>query len=201
MVDNLLDLLTGGDHGKTKKVLDEKKMLREEEEAIKTVLETPKPSAAPADSGVKVDVDDLRSLSSLGINTDFLDEMAEDIRTTEDYRYLHNKILPPRLLTTRVFCVCREMQERLNSTSQLLDKLQKTQLQRLSSTLPVNLNNMPQPSEEELALAESVTDNLADMAKRVNPGDIAPVQGKQTNQLKQLINGRQKKNMCFFRYT
>lgn len=88
MVDNLLDLLTGGDHGKTKKVLDEKKMLREEEEAIKTVLETPKPPVVPADSGVKIDVDDLRSLSSLGINTDFLDEMADDIRTTEDYRYL-----------------------------------------------------------------------------------------------------------------
>lgn len=105
MVDNLLDLLTGGDHGKTKKVLDEKKMLREEEEAIKTVLETPKPPVVPADAGVKVDVDDLRSLSSLGINTDFLDEMAEDIRTTEDYRYLQYKILLPQLLKISLLCL------------------------------------------------------------------------------------------------
>lgn len=32
MVDNLLDIMTGGDHRKTKKLLDEKKKLREEEE-------------------------------------------------------------------------------------------------------------------------------------------------------------------------
>lgn len=101
MVDNLLDLLTGGEHGKTKNVLDEKKMLREEEEAIKTVLETPKPSVVPADSGVKIDVDDLRSLSSLGINTDFLDQMAEDIRTSEDYRYTNLPNPVPQLLRKR----------------------------------------------------------------------------------------------------
>lgn len=84
MVDSLLDLLTGGDHSKTKNVLEEKKMMREEEDAIKTVLETPKPPTA--DPSVKIDVDDLRSLSSLGINTDFLNEMAQEIRVTEDYR-------------------------------------------------------------------------------------------------------------------
>lgn len=70
------------------------------------------------------------------------------------------------------------MQEKLNNTSQLLEKLQKTQHQRLSSTLLVNLNNAPQASEEELALAENVTDNLVDMAKRVNPGEVTSVQGK-----------------------
>lgn len=35
MVDNLLDIMTGGDHRKTKKILEEKKKLREEEELAK----------------------------------------------------------------------------------------------------------------------------------------------------------------------
>lgn len=33
MVDNVLDIMTGGDHRKTKRILEEKKMIREEEEA------------------------------------------------------------------------------------------------------------------------------------------------------------------------
>ena len=32
MVDNLLDIMTGGDHRKTKRLLEEKKKIREEEE-------------------------------------------------------------------------------------------------------------------------------------------------------------------------
>lgn len=58
MVDSLLDLLTGGEHSKTKKILEEKKRLREEEEAIKTMLEV-----KPIDS-VKIDIDELKSLQS-----------------------------------------------------------------------------------------------------------------------------------------
>lgn len=56
LVDSLLDLLTGGDHSKTKKVLEENKKLREEEEAVKTMLEV-----KPIDA-VKINVDDLKSL-------------------------------------------------------------------------------------------------------------------------------------------
>lgn len=152
MVDSLLDLLTGGDHSKTKKILEEKKMMREEEDAIKTVLET-KPSTQ---STAPVDLDDLRSLSQHGINVDFLDGMEEDIRTFEDWQ---------------------QLQQRLDANSQLLECLQRKQNLRLSMPLPQHLNNVLQPSDEEVQLAESVTDNLTDMAKRINPGDIAPVQG------------------------
>lgn len=58
IVDSLLDLLTGGDHSKTKKILEEKKRLREEEEAIKTMLEV-----KPVDN-VKIDIEELKSLQS-----------------------------------------------------------------------------------------------------------------------------------------
>lgn len=57
LVDSLLDLLTGGDHSKTKKTIEDNKNLREEEQAVKTMLEV-----KPMDA-VKVNVDDLKSLN------------------------------------------------------------------------------------------------------------------------------------------
>lgn len=56
LVDSLLDLLTGGEHSKTKKTLEENKNLREEEIAVKTMLEV-----KPIDA-VKVKLEDLKSL-------------------------------------------------------------------------------------------------------------------------------------------
>lgn len=58
LVDNLLDLLTGGDHSKTKKNLDEKKKLKEEEETIRILLEDKEVEK-------KVDLDGLKSLSGM----------------------------------------------------------------------------------------------------------------------------------------
>lgn len=171
IVDSLLDLLTGGDHSRTKKILEEKKRLREEEEAIKTVLEV-----KPAPDNVKIDVEELRSLqckkeslsswsslyknetvcTALGIDTSFLDEMEDQLKLYESQQ---------------------ELQQRLDSMSHLLEKLQRTQYQRLSAPLPTNLNNLQPPSAEETTLAETITDSLAEMAKKVNPGDVAPVVG------------------------
>lgn len=71
-----------------------------------------------------------------------------------------------------------ELQQRLDSMCQLLEKLQQAQFQRLSQPLPASLNNCTPPSEDENQMAESITENLSEIAKRVNPGDIAPVPGK-----------------------
>lgn len=94
--------------------------------------------------------------SALGIDTAFLDQMEEQLKLYETQQ---------------------ELQQRLDSMTQLLEKLQRTQYQRLSAPLPVNLNNIQPPSAEEVNLAETITDNLAEMAKRVNPSDVAPVAG------------------------
>lgn len=93
----------------------------------------------------------------LGIDVNFLENMDEEIRVSEERH---------------------EMQQRLDSMCQLLEKLQQTQMQRLSAPLPPNLNNVMPPSEEENQMADAITDNLSDMAKRVNPGEIAPVPGE-----------------------
>lgn len=86
----------------------------------------------------------------------FLENMEEEIRISEERH---------------------ELQQRLDSMCQLLEKLQQAQFQRLSQPLPTSLNNCPPPSEDENQMAESITENLSDIAKRVNPGDIAPVPG------------------------
>nr|CAI5824348.1 unnamed protein product [Callosobruchus analis] len=150
LVDSLLDLLTGGDHSRTKKVLEDNKNLREEEVAVKTMLEV-----KPIDS-VKVNVDELKSLQDLGIDVNFLDNMEEEIRVSEERH---------------------ELQQRLDSMCELLKKLQQTQYQRLSAPLPPQLNNCPPPSEEETHLAENITENLTEIAKRVTPSEVAPVAG------------------------
>lgn len=74
MVDNLLDLMTGGDHRRTKRVLEDRKRLREEEERIRQLME---PSAVPTQPPpVQVDFRSLRSLTDLGIDTGFLDPIG-----------------------------------------------------------------------------------------------------------------------------
>lgn len=95
-------------------------------------------------------------LVALGIDTGFLDEMEDQLKLYESQQ---------------------ELQQRLDSMTQLLEKLQRTQYQRLSAPLPANLNNLQPPSTEEINLAETITDNLTEMAKRANPSDVAPVAG------------------------
>lgn len=121
MVDNLLDIMTGGDHRKTKKLLEEKKKIREDEEMeekrLKSLLESKKPSTSlstcapltsstngtplfvqtmnssiksatvsPVSAGIsksvaedlKIEINQLKSLSELGIDTSFIDYYGEN---------------------------------------------------------------------------------------------------------------------------
>lgn len=77
----------------------------------------------------------------------FLENMEEEVKVAEE-RY--------------------ELQQRLNSMCELLEKLQNVQHQRLSAPLPPHLNQCPPPSEEEVKIAETITNNLTDIAKRVS---------------------------------
>lgn len=152
MVDSLLDLLTGGEHSKTKTTLDDNKRLREEDSAVRTVLESSQllsQSEGPTSAPSGVDLENLRSLSDVGIDMDFLDEYQER----------------------------EELQLRLDNCSQMLDRLNKVQQQRLSQTLPSHLSLIVGPNDEEVQLAQTVTDQLADISKRVQPGDVAPLAG------------------------
>lgn len=93
MVDNLLDILTHGEHRRTKRHLDDRRKMREEEERMRVILDSAKsqetssshpqpaqnPQAQPpAMCQVVIPVqamnlDKLKSLSDLGIDTSFLE--------------------------------------------------------------------------------------------------------------------------------
>ncbi|XP_014218424.1 bromodomain-containing protein 7 [Copidosoma floridanum] len=159
MVDDLLDILTNGDHRKTKKFLDEKRRLKEEEEKIKHLLEKPvqevNKNIPPVDK-VKVDINQLKTLSDIGIDINFLDGLEEDLKVSEERSAL---------------------QKNLEETSALLNNLRQTQHDRLSAPPPPHLANIQKASETEVTLAEKITDNLANIAKKLPPSAIAPVDG------------------------
>ncbi|XP_047356519.1 bromodomain-containing protein 7 isoform X1 [Vespa velutina] len=159
MVDDLLDILTGGDHRKTKKFLEEKRRLKEEEEKIKHLLEKPMQDInknIPSFEKVRVDIDQLKTLSELGIDMNFLEKLEEELKFSEDRATL---------------------QSRLDDTSQMLGRLKQVQHDRLSAPPPAHLSNVPKASETEVALADKITDNLTEIAKKLPPSAIAPVDG------------------------
>ncbi|XP_066587787.1 bromodomain-containing protein 7 isoform X2 [Prorops nasuta] len=159
MVDDLLDILTGGDHRKTKKLLEEKRRLKEEEEKIKHLLEKPiqdvNKNNALLDK-VKVDIDQLKTLTDLGIDVNFLENLEEEMKFSEERTVL---------------------QGRLDDTADMLGRLKQIQHSRLSAPPPAHLSNVPKAPEVETALADKITDNLTEIAKKLPPSAIAPVDG------------------------
>lgn len=93
MADNLLDLMTGGDHRKTKRLLDERKkqvILEDSKKPINHLLQplsginnlatslasTGSLNTVTVNSQTKstpIQIDQLKSLSELGIDTKFID--------------------------------------------------------------------------------------------------------------------------------
>lgn len=91
MADNLLDLMTGGDHRKTKRALDERKKQVVLEDNKKPISQSLQTSCQPlvtsqANAGnlntssancqskpAAIQIDQLKSLSELGIDTKFID--------------------------------------------------------------------------------------------------------------------------------
>lgn len=90
MVDDLLDILTGGDHRKTKKFLEEKRRLRDEEEKIKHLLEKPMQDVnrnIPLMDNVKIDIDQLKTLSEIGIDINFLENLGNYESNNENKQF------------------------------------------------------------------------------------------------------------------
>lgn len=69
------------------------------------------------------------------------------------------------------------LQSRLDDTSQMLGRLKQVQHERLSAPPPAHLSNVSKAADAEVMLAEKITDNLTDIAKKLPPSGIAPVDG------------------------
>lgn len=59
----------------------------------------------------------------------------------------------------------------------MLGRLRQAQHDRLSAPPPTHLSNIPKAPETEVNLAEKITDNLTEIAKKLPPSAIAPVDG------------------------
>ncbi|OWF37379.1 bromodomain-containing protein 7-like [Mizuhopecten yessoensis] len=141
MVDNLLDILTKGEHSKTQKLLEEQKSQQE----IPT-------QENGSEQPTSADMSSLRSLSQLGVDVSFLDHYESEPKKDP-------------------------VQEKLDQTASLLNDLQQTQNERLSSRLPPHLSLLPGPSEKEIQLAQKVTKELKELAKSANPRGVVSAQG------------------------
>ncbi|XP_050524286.1 bromodomain-containing protein 7 [Daktulosphaira vitifoliae] len=166
MADNLLDLMTGGEHRKTKRILEERKKLNinnEDSNKPNNIHQSPTSCQSSTNSQVNpglpnlnnqtksepIQIDQLKSLSELGIDTKFIDYYQEQ----------------------SVF------QDRLDQVGGLLGRLQNIQNQRLSAPLPQHLSQVTQPSQQEIQLADKITESLTESLKRVPPSAVMSVTG------------------------
>ncbi|XP_047024810.1 bromodomain-containing protein 7-like isoform X2 [Helicoverpa zea] len=114
----------------------------------------PPPSPENDLSKVKVDIDQLRTLSELGIDVDYLNDIEEEVAASQhDYG-----ISAP-----------------LRHTHELLLKLEKEQKDRLSAPPPWHLSLAARAGAQERELARLVTCCLRGMLQRVPPRHVAPV--------------------------
>ncbi|XP_071443291.1 uncharacterized protein Brd7-9 [Hetaerina americana] len=188
MVDNLLDIVTGGEHRRTMSTLEEhRRKVRgeggpdDEGGRYKRYFQgfeknmsgaqgnpnenlSPKPNVSQSTSesttssavtstdpyDVKIDFEALKTLSDVGIDVSFLDNVENDFKN-------------------------EALQRGLDQTSDLIGKLEQVQRERLSQPPPAHLALVPKPSEMEVHLAEKITENLTDMAKKVHPEAVAPL--------------------------
>ncbi len=79
IVDNLLDILTGNEHKKTSKYIEEQKSLRSEETLVKSAFNQSSSNSnsnrASPQGGSSVNFDSLRSLAKEGIDMSFLESL------------------------------------------------------------------------------------------------------------------------------
>merc|ERR1712141_401343 len=160
VVDHLLDILTGNEHRKTSKYIDEMKTLRKEDElmdkAFKDVEEevttTTSLSDEQEDDKEIVDFDALKTLQDDGIDMSFLGTLQSFYAKNE----------------------ARKPENMLEANADLIDQLKSVQNERLSSAPPQHFSQMPKAGEKEVELASSIQANLVDMVSQVKPSVVLP---------------------------
>ncbi|XP_034098354.1 bromodomain-containing protein 7 [Drosophila albomicans] len=169
IANGLLDILTNGEHSKS---LDELYSMQlqsyEQKEIDKCFTNQQKqrqsePSTSNETSeqieleyekykNTRLDFKRLRTLKDLGIDVGFLDEMETDMKNFE---------------------LSRRMQEHLSNNLTLIEKLRVIQNERLSQPLPSHLALVQPAGQEETQIAQQLSQQLTDLAKKLPPAAIA----------------------------
>ncbi|XP_071092331.1 bromodomain-containing protein 7-like [Haliotis cracherodii] len=145
MVDVLLDVLTKGEHSKTRRLLEQKKKVEADKKA-----EEEKQKEKEAKVKKNIDFNSLRSLGDLGLDVSFVDYFEKEIGN-------------------------EKLQARLDQTAGLITDLQQTQKERLSQKPPAHLGLLLGPSDREAELAEKVSKELKALAREAAPKDIVSI--------------------------
>lgn len=150
LANRLLDLLTNGEHSKTMEVLMESEQVKQVEKDVQEMLPDYQKESKRLE-GINIDFDQLKSLRELGLDTSFLDEFR---------------------MTARGLPVT-EMQNNLDTNKSLIEQLHQVQHDRLSMPIHQHLSMVHQPNKQETELADQITSNLTNMAKKLPPCAIA----------------------------
>jgi len=154
VVDHLLDILTGNEHRKTSKYIEEMKTLRKEDELMDKAFKDVEKVSDTEEVEPKsvVDFDSLKTLQDDGIDMSFL--------STLQSFYTKNEAQKPENM--------------LETNADLIDQLKNVQNDRLSGTPPQHFSQMPKANEKEMELASSIQKNLVNMVAQVKPSVVLP---------------------------
>lgn len=154
IANNLLDMLTAGEHQKTMAVLVENQLQKHEQFEIEQTFPDAEDLAKKYEN-IKVDFDGLKTLSNIGLDVSYLDNIQQDWKLME---------------------IQKKLQTQLDTNSSLIEKLHQVQYERLSQPLPNHLAHIAKPNMDEIQLAQQLTSNLTEMAKQLQPGTLVPAQ-------------------------
>nr|SVE70983.1 EOG090X04G3 [Daphnia similis]SVE71614.1 EOG090X04G3 [Daphnia similis]SVE72246.1 EOG090X04G3 [Daphnia similis] len=162
IADDLLNLMTHGEHSTVAKILEEKRRIHqqqilqriEQEQLLQQQQQLFKSQQANDDA---FNLNALRSLGDLGIDVSFLDSFEAQLKAEQRAR--------------------EASQNCLDETGSFISTLERTQRERLSKTPPPHLSNIMPPSEFELQLVGKITEGIAYVAKQSTPSVVASVEG------------------------
>jgi len=165
IADDLLNLMTHGEHTTVAKILEEKRRCYQlqmqqqqqlaQQQLIQQQLAQQQHSAMELEDDINLN--SLRSLGDLGIDVSFLDNYEAQIKVEKSVR--------------------EASQNCLDETGSLITSLERAQRQRLSKTPPPHLANIMPPSDLELQLVEKITEGITFVAKQSTPGSVVSVKG------------------------
>ncbi|XP_017853062.1 bromodomain-containing protein 7 [Drosophila busckii] len=164
IANGLLDILTNGEHTKSLDELYSMQLQRYEQREIEKCFTNQTQGDAAVETSEQIELEyekykntrldfkHLRTLKDVGIDVSFLDDVEADMKNFE--------------LTKR-------MHEQLSNNMTLIDKLRVMQHDRLSQPLPTHLALVAQPGPEEVQMAQQLTQQLSEVAKKLPPAAIA----------------------------
>nr|SVE83598.1 EOG090X04G3 [Daphnia pulex] len=163
IADDLLNLMTHGEHSAVARILEEKRRIHQQQVLQQLEQEQLQQQqqqllqSQHANENHAFNLNALRSLGDLGIDISFLDSFEAQFKAEQRAR--------------------EASQSCLDETGSLISTLEKTQRERLSKTPPPHLSNIMPPSDFELQLVGKITEGIAYVAKQSTPATVASVEG------------------------